>query len=299
MESENVYGRADAFVAPEYSTGPAHYRRQGEGSPQRVAFFESGDDSGSSPSWAGTGPDMYGTDWSPRRRRRKGRRRARGPARTLSIMLVVSAALGGGGYVAVNTADEAATTPATVGAALEPKSSAPPAASRGRTRVAPVPSASAKPRTASPKVSRVPEPIAGLDQQQMNNAAVIVQVARERNLPRPAMLVALMTGLQESSLRNLANTTISASLDRPNEGEGDDFDSLGVFQQRPSQGWGSVAQLMNPRYAANAFFDRLVKVDDWESLSLGEAAQTVQRSALPDAYDKHEDRAVKLVDALL
>jgi hypothetical protein len=294
VESENVYGRTDALVAPEYSNEPAYPRRQDDAR-QRVAFFESPDGFAE----PGARPDMYTTDWSPRRRRRKGRRRARGPARTLSLMLVVSAALGGGGYVAVNTADETAGPPATVGAALEPKSSAPPAATRGRTRVAPVPSASAKPTTASPKVARAPEPIPGLNQKQMNNAAVIVRVAQERKLPRRAMLIALMTGLQESSLRNLANTTIPASLDRPNEGEGDDFDSLGVFQQRPSQGWGSVSELMNPRYAANAFYDRLIKVDDWESLGLGEAAQTVQRSALPDAYDKHENRAIKLVDALL
>lgn len=133
----------------------------------------------------------------------------------------------------------------------------------------------------------------------MNNAAVIVQVAQERGLPRQAMLVAMMTGIQESSLRNLANPSVPASLDRPNEGSGENFDSLGVFQQRPSQGWGTVAQLMNPRYAADAFYRRLLKVSDWESKSLGAAAQAVQRSALPDAYAEHEERAIQVVDALL
>jgi hypothetical protein len=133
----------------------------------------------------------------------------------------------------------------------------------------------------------------------MNNAAVIVQVARERGLPRRAMLVAMMTGLQESSLRNLANPTVPDSLDRPHEGSGDNFDSLGIFQQRPSQGWGTVEQLMSPRYAADAFYRRLLRVDDWESKSLGDAAQAVQRSAVPDAYADDEKRATKVVDALL
>jgi hypothetical protein len=133
----------------------------------------------------------------------------------------------------------------------------------------------------------------------MNNAAVIVQIAQERGLPRRAMLIAMMTGMQESSLRNLANPTVPGSLDRPNEGSGENFDSLGIFQQRPSQGWGSVAELMNPRYAADAFYKRLLKVSDWETKSLGDAAQAVQRSALPDAYAKHEERAAKIVEALL
>jgi hypothetical protein len=283
-------------VAPDYSTGPVHHRGQGLVPRQRATFVES---DGDQQSWPSSRPDMYATDWSPRRRRSKGRRRARGTGRTLSIMLVVSAAVGGAGFVAVSGEDRPVTATTTVGAALQPKASTPPAATRGRVRAAPVPSPSVSAKSASPKVTRPPKPIAGLDQTQMNNAAVIVKVAQENDLPRRAMLVALMTGLQESSLRNLANTTIPASLDRPNEGEGSDFDSLGVFQQRPSQGWGTVSQLMNPRYAANAFYERLLKVDDWESRSLGEAAQAVQRSALPDAYDKHEDRAVKLVDALL
>jgi hypothetical protein len=271
-------------VAPEY---PRH----------RAALVEPG---GDEPSWPSSRPDMYATGWEPRRRRRhKGRRRARRPARTLSMMLVVSAAVGGAGFVAVSGDDRPIVAPTTVGAALQPKSGTPPAASRGRPRSAPAPSPSATARTVTPKVAKPPEPVAGLNQTQMNNAAVIVRVAQERDLPRRAMLVALMTGLQESSLRNLANTTVPASLDRPNEGEGDDFDSLGVFQQRPSQGWGTVTQLMSPRYAANAFYEKLLTIEDWESRSLGEAAQAVQRSALPDAYDKHEDRAIKLVDALL
>ncbi|SFF71904.1 hypothetical protein SAMN05421541_11936 [Actinoplanes philippinensis] len=255
---------------------------------------------GDDPFWpAASGPDMYTTDWSPRRHR-KGRRRARGRAgRTVSILLVVGAAVAGGGYVAVHSTVPPPIVPATVDAALEPRPSIPPAATRGRPRPAPSVSPSATIRKATPKSTRPPEPVAGLTQAQMNNAAVIVQVAREMGLPRRAMLVAMMTGLQESSLRNLANTTVPASLDRPNEGDGANFDSLGIFQQRPSQGWGTVAQLMTPRYAANAFYEKLIDIADWESKSLGDAAQAVQRSALPDAYADHQDRAEKVVDALL
>jgi hypothetical protein len=210
----------------------------------------------------------------------------------LLAMSVVAAAAAG--VVAVSDADQPTETPVAIDAGLQTKAKA----ARGGERLlsAPVvPTASSKASTGP----RQPRPVTGLNQAQMNNAAVIVRVAQERGLPRRAMLVAMMTGLQESSLRNLANPTVPGSLDRPNEGSGDNFDSLGVFQQRPSQGWGTVAQLMNPRYAADAFYRRLFKVSDWESKSLGAAAQAVQRSAVPDAYAEHEERATKVLNALL
>jgi hypothetical protein len=222
----------------------------------------------------------------------------------LIAMSAVSAAVAG--VVAIGGANQPTTAPAVVDAALQERSSPPQAATRGRLRVtpapvtpSPTPSSKAPRRPASSAPARPPQPVTGLNQAQMNNAAVIVQVAKERDLPRRAMLVAVMTGMQESSLRNLANPSVPASLDRPNEGSGDNFDSLGVFQQRPSQGWGTVAQLMNPRYAADAFYRRLLKVADWESKELGAAAQAVQRSAVPDAYAEHESRATQIVDALL
>jgi hypothetical protein len=287
-------------VAPVYSNNPATVDRQR----QRVAFLQPGDgqpgDGDEAPQWPSSRPNMYETDWEPRRRRR-GRRRARQTGRTVSILLVLTAAAGG--VVAVNLPGRTVTTPTAVDSALQPRASTPPAATRGKVRVAPVPSASAPAVTASrtvvPKSTRPPEPVAGLDQTQMNNAAVIVRVAQDLELPRRAMLVAMMTGMQESSLRNLANPTVPGSFDRPNEGDGSNFDSLGIFQQRPSQGWGTVAQLMTPRYAAKAFYEKLLTIEDWESRTLGAAAQAVQRSALPDAYDEHEERAARVVDALL
>jgi len=215
----------------------------------------------------------------------------------LIAMSVVVAAVAG--IIFVSGADQPTTEPVAIDAALQRRTSAP---ARGEERAlsAPViPSGSGAVPTPSLTSSRPPQPVTGLNQTQMNNAAVIVQVAQERGLPRRAMLVAMMTGLQESSLRNLANPSVPDSLDRPNEGSADNFDSIGVFQQRPSQGWGTVAQLMNPRYAAGAFYERLFKVSDWESKSLGAAAQAVQRSAEPDAYADHENRATKILDALL
>ena len=215
----------------------------------------------------------------------------------LIAMSFVAAAVGG--IIFVGGTDQPTTEPVAIDAALQRKTSA---ASRGGARALSAPAISpgsgAVP-TPSATPARPPQPVTGLNQTQMNNAAVIVQVAQERGLPRRAMLVAMMTGLQESSLRNLANPSVPASLDRPNEGSASNFDSIGVFQQRPSQGWGTVAQLMNPRYAAGAFYDRLFKVADWESKSLGDAAQAVQRSGKPDAYADDETRATKILDVLL
>jgi hypothetical protein len=77
-----------------------------------------------------------------------------------------------------------------------------------------------------------------------------------------------------------------------------DHDSVGLFQQRPSQGWGTVAQLMDPVYAAGVFFDRLARVPGWASMSVSGAAQAVQRSAFPGAYQKHQPLAEQVVAAL-
>ncbi|MBU2669890.1 hypothetical protein KOI35_40905 [Actinoplanes bogorensis] len=235
--------------------------------------------------------------WPDRPRRYKRRRRS---ARTMSALLVMGLAGAAVGGVVVYNGDQPsppASAPVALDAAIEART---PAVTRAERRVPPKPSASASRPASTPKPKpKVVRPVAGLNQAQMNNAAVIVQVAQKRGLPRRAMLVAMITGLQESRLRNLANPTVPASLDEKHEGTGENFDSLGVFQQRPSQGWGSVDELMDPRYAADAFYKRLLKVSDWESRTVGEAAQAVQRSAVPDAYDDHETRATKVLDALL
>lgn len=122
--------------------------------------------------------------------------------------------------------------------------------------------------------------------EQAANASVISGVATARGLPPRAVSIALATALQESGLRNLDY--------------GDDAgpDSRGLFQQRPSQGWGSEEQVMDPVYAANAFYNGLEKVPGYLDLPITEAAQAVQRSAFPDAYAKHEGPARAFASAL-
>jgi len=110
--------------------------------------------------------------------------------------------------------------------------------------------------------------------EQAGNAAIITGEAIRRNLAARASTVALVTAWQESSLRNL---------------DYGDRDSLGLFQQRPSQGWGTPKQIMDPWYAAGKFYDALVKLKHWQSDDITAVAQAVQNSAFPDAYRKHED----------
>ncbi|HHU08827.1 MAG TPA: hypothetical protein GXZ60_02245 [Intrasporangiaceae bacterium] len=109
--------------------------------------------------------------------------------------------------------------------------------------------------------------------EQMDNAATIVGIAMGRGMPARAGTIAIATAIQESKLRNI------------NYG---DRDSLGLFQQRPSQGWGTVEEILDPEYSTNTFYDALVKVPDWENGVVTEVAQAVQRSAFPDAYGDHE-----------
>ncbi|MFJ4976250.1 heavy metal transporter [Streptomyces coeruleorubidus] len=119
--------------------------------------------------------------------------------------------------------------------------------------------------------------------EQAVNAATIAAVGDGRGLPERAVTIALATALQESALRNI------------NHG---DRDSLGLFQQRPSQGWGTPKEIMDPTYSAGEFYDHLVKVPGYTRLPLTVAAQRVQRSGFPQAYAKHEPDAALLAAAL-
>lgn len=122
-----------------------------------------------------------------------------------------------------------------------------------------------------------------LSVEQAENAALITAVSVRRGMPARAATIALATAYQESKLYNL---------------ESGDRDSAGLFQQRPSQGWGTRAQVTNPYYAANAFYDALDKVDGYEGMRVTEAAQEVQRSGYPEAYAEHEADARVLASAL-
>ena len=118
---------------------------------------------------------------------------------------------------------------------------------------------------------------------QAENAALIAAIGVRRGLPARAVSIALATAYQESKIRNLDHG---------------DRDSVGIFQQRPSQGWGTVAQIRDPHYAINRFYDTLVKVDGYESMRITEAAQLVQRSGFPEAYEDHAADARALSSAL-
>ncbi|MEU8657563.1 hypothetical protein [Actinoplanes philippinensis] len=122
-----------------------------------------------------------------------------------------------------------------------------------------------------------------LDTAQMANAATIAAVGVRRNMPEQAIVVALATAFQESKLENL---------------DSGDRDSVGLFQQRPSQGWGTVEQISDPRYAAGKFYAALKKVKGWEEMRVTDAAQRVQRSAYPEAYEKWADESKVLAAAL-
>jgi hypothetical protein len=121
-----------------------------------------------------------------------------------------------------------------------------------------------------------------LDLEQAANSATIAAVAFRKNLPERAVVIAYATAIQESHLHNLA--------------EGD-RDSVGLFQQRPSQGWGAVEQLRDPVYASGRFFDSLKKVKDYLDRDLHDAAQRVQRSADGTAYARHEDEGKVMAQA--
>ncbi|MFI6760940.1 hypothetical protein ACIBF5_17575 [Micromonospora sp. NPDC050417] len=173
------------------------------------------------------------------------------------------------------------------------------------TPATPTPSVSAsvkpttKPALRKPAAPLKPKPVAGLDQAQMDNAAAIVKVGIKLGIPQRGLIVAIATAMQESNLYNLANPALPESLELPNQGTGYDFDSVGLFQQRTSSGWGAVADLMRPAYAAEAFFQALLQIPGWQQMSISGAAQAVQVSAFPDAYAQHEERATTIVNALV
>lgn len=118
---------------------------------------------------------------------------------------------------------------------------------------------------------------------QMNHASTIVLLSVKRGLPARAGSIAVATAIQESKLRNLTYG---------------DRDSVGLFQQRPSQGWGTVEELQDPVYATNAFYDALTKIDGWPGMRITEIAQEVQRSAYPEAYADHEHEGRTIASAL-
>jgi hypothetical protein len=126
-------------------------------------------------------------------------------------------------------------------------------------------------------------PVPGFRAEQVANAAAIVAVGAQLRVPPQGWLVALTAAITESGLRNLPYG---------------DRDSLGLFQQRPSQGWGTSTQILNPRYSATQFYRHLLALPHWQQMTVNNAAQSVQRSATPTAYALHEPAARALLHTL-
>ncbi|MFI7434613.1 hypothetical protein [Micromonospora haikouensis] len=123
-----------------------------------------------------------------------------------------------------------------------------------------------------------------LDAEQTTNARAIIAATKKTGLDERAAVISIGTALQESKLQNLGHL-----------GDRNDHDSLGLFQQRPSSGWGTPEQITDPEYATTAFLKGLRQVDGWHDMPLTDAAQTVQVSAYPDAYAQWEQQAADLV----
>ncbi|SCL31326.1 hypothetical protein [Micromonospora inyonensis] len=126
-----------------------------------------------------------------------------------------------------------------------------------------------------------------LTDEQKANAKAIIEATKKNGMDERAAVVAIATSLQESKLENLGHL-----------GDRNDHDSQGLFQQRPSSGWGTVEQITDPEYSTTAFLNGLKQVDGWRDMPLTEAAQTVQVSAYPDHYAQWEKQAADLVAEL-
>lgn len=149
-----------------------------------------------------------------------------------------------------------------------------------------------------------------LNHTQLERAAAILATGNSENIDANGQVVALMAALTESSLRVLSNVTAYPdSAHYPHDGNGSDHDSLGLFQMRPSTGWGSVANLMDPVWSSRAFYGGpdgpnhggpagLLDIPNWQHLSLGAAAQAVEVSAYPDRYANYQPVAEKIASTL-
>lgn len=150
-----------------------------------------------------------------------------------------------------------------------------------------------------------------LNRQQLTHAATIITVGDQtEGIDVRGVTIALMAALTESTLRQLANTgTYPESGDYPNDGNGSDHDSVGLFQMRPQSGWGTVEELMDTTYQARAFFGGpsgpnypsprgLLDIPGWQQMDMGEAAQAVEVSAYPDRYQNYQPVAESILIAL-
>ncbi|MBV9650985.1 MAG: C40 family peptidase [Pseudonocardiales bacterium] len=125
--------------------------------------------------------------------------------------------------------------------------------------------------------------VSDLDPEQRAIAELIIAIGKQRGLPPRAWQIAIQAGMTESRLHNLHYG---------------DRDSLGIFQMRPSQGWGTVAQVTDPVYEINKFYDVLLRVPGWETQRPGDTAQDIERSAFPLRYHQWEPLAVNVISTV-
>ncbi|MFG3554526.1 peptidase M23 [Micromonospora sp. NPDC047557] len=177
--------------------------------------------------------------------------------------------------------------------------SAAPSATPSATPTSADPDTTSRARKVAPAQPTDPAPVAGLDDDQMENAEAIVRAGRKMGVPRRGLVIAVATAMQESNLYNVASGVLPESQDYPHQGVGWDHDSVGLFQQRSSSGWGPVGRLMDPEFATRQFLSALEQVPGWQQMRLTDAAQAVQVSAYPEHYQQHEWRATRVVDAIV
>ena len=187
----------------------------------------------------------------------------------------------GGGTAAAFGADQPATTPAAETVAAVQANSVAASAAPSEAELHPMGITAAQ-KTFTPTA------------EQLDNAKAIVDTAKEMGLPPRAWTIAVATSLQETNLKNIGHL-----------GANNDHDSQGLFQQRPSTGWGTAEQITDPAYATKAFLEGtdsnrgLTDIDGWENMPLTTAAQKVQVSAYPEHYAKHEQQAGDIIKTVL
>ncbi|KAJ3296627.1 hypothetical protein HK104_001397 [Borealophlyctis nickersoniae] len=139
--------------------------------------------------------------------------------------------------------------------------------------------------------------VAGLNPQQTAHARKIAAVAHSTGVGLRGCWVGFVTAITESNIKVYANQNIPESFNYPHDAVGSDHRSVGIFQQQVP-GWGTVKDCMDPTTSAGKFFNALKRISNWQSLSVGEAAQKVQVSAFPDRYQTHLGEAQRICAAL-
>lgn len=139
---------------------------------------------------------------------------------------------------------------------------------------------------------------AGLDSEQLANAVTIIETGKELGFEERGWAVALATAMQEAKMYNAASEAVPESFNYTDSSVTySDHDSVGIFQQRTSMGWGSIEELMDVSTSASKFYNTLKKIDGWQNMSIAQAAQSVQISAYPDYYAQWEDEAWTIIEA--